>query len=660
MGGSNYSSRSHLRRLLLRSLTISLVASAAVRAQNGNILPGNNLIVDGIPPIAISLANTAAPYQESFADSLLGWDPVKPEMIAIRQRPQAWEIGRIATAGESLQRFAYVPGGCYGTHYQPLGESLIFRIDETSGTEVTQLYRYDIATRSKTLLTDGKSRNLYPIWSNSGEWLMYSSTRRNGKDLDIYVVKPSDPKSDRMIAQLDGEDWAAFDWSPDDRKAIISDYKSINESYLWILDIESGKKTLLTPAQEGEKVFNGPNAQFSKDNKGVYHLTDRDSEFQRLAYVDIATGRYTYITRHIQWDVEDFALSRDRNLLAFITNEEGISRVHLLDTTTGKELSVPKLPTGVITELRWHNNNNYLGFVLSSTSSPGDIYSLDVKAGKLERWTTSQTGGLEATTLPEPELIKWKSFDGRMIPGFLYGPGAKHSGKRPVLIDIHGGPWVQYRPGFRGMDNYFTSELGIAMIYPNVRGSSGYGKTYLKLDNGVLRENSYKDIAALLDWIKTQPDLDADRVLVRGASSGGNAALAVAADHSTKIRGAISISAPSNLGTLLESLDPWRQGRAREEYGDERDTKVRQNLEKIAPLTNVKKIKVPLLLIHGKLDARIPVAQSETMIAAAKGEKIPVWSLLIKNEGHGFGDPKTKDYVFLSQVTFIQRYLLAQ
>jgi dipeptidyl aminopeptidase/acylaminoacyl peptidase len=441
---------------------VALFASARIAAQNDVIAPGTDLTIEGIPPIPASLAKAADFDRNSVAYSLLGWDPEKLEIVLIRRHALAWQIGRAAAPGETPRTFTYVPAGCYETYYHPSGKSLIFRIDDTLGKEITQLYRYDIESRSKTLLTDGKSRNLYPIWSNSAEWLMYSSTRRNGKDLDIYAVKPADPKTDHLVAQLTGEDWAAFDWSPNDRKVILSDYRSINESYLWTLDVATGQKTLLTPIQKGQRVFNGSYAQFSKDGKGVYHITDRDSEFQRLAYVDIATGRYTYLTTDLTWDVEQFTLSPDRTRLAFITNEEGISRLHVLNTETGRELTTPKLPPGVISGLKWHNNSIHLGFALNSTTSPGDIYSIDLKEGKALRWTESSIDGIDAAALPNPEIIKWKSFDGRLIPGFLYRPPANFTGRRPVLIDIHGGPDIQHRPDFRGKDNYFTSQLGVA------------------------------------------------------------------------------------------------------------------------------------------------------------------------------------------------------
>lgn len=640
----------------LRSLVI-VTLTVVVLAQDGEILPGPKLIVDGIPKIPASLLMPVTKYGNTYAYSLIGWDPIKPEVVVLQKSPRMWDIARIKVAGESPVAFTYAPSRCIDTFYQPQGKSLVFTVDYTSGAELNQLYYYNIATQKGRLITDGKSRNLYPMWSNSGEWLIYSSARRNGKDLDIYVVKPDDQESDRLVAQVNGADWAAFDWSPDDRKVIISDAKSTNESYLWILDVSTGAKSLLTPSRRGEKIFNGSYAQFSKDSTGVYHITDRDSEFQRLAYVDIATGRYTYLTSQIAWDVEEFVLSPDRSLLAFITNEGGISKLRILNTASGKELPVPKLPAGIINGLRWHISGSYLGFAISSTTSPGDIYSTDVKTGALEKWTRRSAARVQSAALSEPELIEWKSFDGRMIPGYLYRPAAKFTGKRPVLIDIHGGFGFQYRPGFRDKENYFTSEMGIAMIYPNIRGSGGYGKTYMKLDNGYNREDSYKDIGTLLDWIKVQPDLDAEKVIVRGASLGGNVALAVATMYGDRIRGAISWAGASNIATCLETVDPWYKDGFREEYGDERDSTMHQYLERIAPVRNIKKAGAPLLIVHGSLDARVPVSESEQMIAAAKREGIQVWSLFVTDEGHGFGDPTTRSFFFLTEVVFVDRYL---
>src|SRR5439155_8766081 len=257
---------------------------------------------------------------------------------------------------------------------------------------------------------------------------------------------------------------------------------------------------------------------FSRDRKGLYVTTDRDAEFHQLAYLDLATKKHTALTGHITWGVEDFDLSRDGKWLAFVTNEDGVSVLHVLETATGQERPVPKFPVGVIGGLQWHANSTELGVTFESVRTPADVYSYNVTTDTVERWTYSETGGLNTESFVEPELVRWKSFDGRMISGFLYRPPATFTGKRPVIVDIHGGPEGQARPGFQGAQNYFLNELGVAIIHPNVRGSSGYGKTILTLDNGFRREDAYRDIGALFDWIETRPDLDPARVMVTGAS----------------------------------------------------------------------------------------------------------------------------------------------
>src|SRR5262249_16412481 len=252
------------------------------------VSPPAGILHDGIPPVPKAVQMEAYPYRFSMPSTLLGWDLVKPEPVVMRYFQGSRQAGRVHSPGTTPQLFtAFTPPFFRDFYYQPNGDYFIYRKDE-NGDERYQLYRYDVDTKSATLLTDGKSRNLYPIWSHSGKWLMYSSNRRNGKDLDIYMINPLDPKSDRMVAKLDGEDWAVFDWSADDKKVILSDYRSTAESYLWVFDITSGQKTALAPTSKTS--FNGSYACFRRDNRGVYIISDRDSEFQRLAYVDVASG----------------------------------------------------------------------------------------------------------------------------------------------------------------------------------------------------------------------------------------------------------------------------------------------------------------------------------------------------------------------------------
>jgi dipeptidyl aminopeptidase/acylaminoacyl peptidase len=340
------------------------------------------------------------------------------------------------------------------------------------------------------------------------------------------------------------------------------------------------------------------------------------------------------------------------------TNEDGFSVPRLLDVATGRVTIPPGVPAGVITGLLWHANGRDLGFTLASARSPADVYSLDAETGKIERWTCSETGGLDPGAFAEPERIAWESFDGRRIPGFLYQPPARFRGPRPVVIQIHGGPESQSRPGFLLRHNFLLNELGVAMIFPNIRGSAGYGKTYLQLDNGFRREDSYRDIGALLEWIGTRPELDAERVMVTGGSYGGHMTLAVATRYDDRIRCSVDIVGPSNLVTLLENTAEYRKDLRRAEYGDERDPEMRAFLERTAPLNHAERITKPLFVIQGGNDPRVPRSESEQMVAAVRRNGTPVWYLMARDEGHGFAKKRNVDYQLYATVLFMEEFLL--
>jgi dipeptidyl aminopeptidase/acylaminoacyl peptidase len=625
----------------------------------GQVTPGDNLVGQGIPPIPSGLVESVARYINGRDAEVLDWHPTRHEMLIatfFADIPQIHLVKFPGGARTQLTFFADNPAR--GVSYHPTtGDYFIFSKD-VGGDQNYQIYRYDFSTGDVTLLTDGKSKNSPGIWSNSGDGIVYGSSRRNGKDVDLYIMDPSHPSSDRMLAQLEGGGWTALDWSPDDRTILALNEVSANESYLWAFDVATGRKTALTPKSGSETVFYGA-GQFSRDGKGVYVTTDRSSEFQRLAYIDLQTHQYTFLTDYIKWDIQEFKLSPDGKLIGLIANQDGLTVLHLIDARTGSDIHLVNFPVGyVFGALCWHKNGRYLGFSMDSVRSPADAYALDTKTLAVERWTYSEKGTVNTDSFVEPKLVRWKSFDGLPLSGFLYSPPAKFSGKRPVIIDIHGGPEGQFQPYFQGRDNFYMNELGVAMLHPNIRGSTGYGKEFLKLDNGFLRENAYKDIGSLLDWIKTQPDLDADRVMVTGASYGGHMALVVAARFSDRIRCAIDIVGPANLVTFLENTAAYRQDLRRVEYGDERDPKMRAFLEQIAPLNNATKITKPLFVIQGMNDPIVPRSESETMVAALRKNGTPVWYLMAKDEGHGFFKKNNSDFQFYATVLFMKEYLL--
>ena len=414
---------------------------------------------------------------------------------------------------------------------------------------------------------------------------------------------------------------------------------------------------MLTP-KSAEKIAWGP-ATFAKNGKSLFLVTDKGTEFKQLYRMDLATRALAPLSAGLKGDVEGFDLSDDGKILAFVTSEDGASQLHLLATASGEMMPAPKLPLGVIGGLRWHKNNRDLGFTLSAAKSPCDVYSLDVRSGKIDRWTESETGGLEPQGFVEPELVRIKSIKGLEFSAFVYRPDpAKFPGPRPVLINIHGGPEGQSRPVFQGRNNYFLNELGVAVIYPNVRGSTGYGKTFLTLDDDFKREDSVKDIGSLLDWIATHPGFDKDRVAVIGGSYGGYMVLACMTHYSDRLRCGVDIVGISNFLTFLKNTQDYRRDLRRVEYGDERDPAMAEYLQKISPTTNVDKITKPLFVVQGLNDPRVPVTEAEQMVKAIRDHGNTAWYLMAKDEGHGFQKKKNADFLFYSVIQFLQQNLL--
>ena len=645
-----------MRRVAVVVLT--LAAGVAIGAQEKVIAPNESLVASGIPAIPASIAVAAAPYTESRSVGLWDWAPMGHTMLIGTRFADVVQAHAVAMAGGERRQLTFFPDRVLGASFEPTAGNYMVVERDVGGDEFTQLYRFDLATGRATLITDGgKSQTGMGPWSHAGSWLAYNSSRRNGTDKDLYVIDPSDPKTDRMVLQVDGGGWRALDWSHDGKKLLAEQYISVNESYLWIVNVASGAKTLVTPKGAEKVAYDG--GAFSRDDRVVFTITDLGSDFTRLSSIDVASGSVSALT-HEAWDVEEFALSRDGRTIAYVTNEDGVGKLHLMDAVSHRTMAAPKLPVGVVGGLAWHPDGTMLGFTINSARAPSDAYVLSLTTGKVARWTFSETGGVDLSAMPEPELVKWKTWDGRMISGFLYRPPKRFTGKRPVIVNIHGGPEGQSRPTWLGRNNYFVNELGIAMLFPNVRGSTGYGKTFVALDNGVLREGTYKDINALFDWIAAQPDLDAQHVLVTGGSYGGHMTLAVATYYSDRTCCSVDVVGISNLATFLEHTESYRRDLRRAEYGDERDSATRAFMERTAPLNNAQKITKPLFVVAGLNDPRVPYTEAEQIVAAARKNSVPVWYLLGKNEGHGFAKKANADFQFYATVQFVNQYLLAQ
>ncbi|HTD86897.1 MAG TPA: S9 family peptidase [Candidatus Binatia bacterium] len=629
---------------------------AALAAIGTQAQTPDNLVTEGVPPITPELRADVGRYLEFRAASFQSWQPVRREMLITTRFGDTPQLHLVKMPGGARKQLTFLPEPVGGGAFQPKkGDYIVFGQD-VGGGEFFQLYRYDLSDGKTTLLTDGKSRNTGARFSWSGKSLAYSSTKRNGKDTDIYVMDPLQPDKARLVFEVSTPGWQVTDWSHDDSRLLLIEYISINETYLHVLDIKTGKAELITPKTDDKIAYS--DAKFAPDGKSFYVLSDKGSEFQRLVRFDPLTKLENVLTADIARDIDDMAISSNGELIAIVINEDGAGVLRVLDAKTGKERRSPNLPLGIVSGLHFHENNRDLAFNVSSARAPADVYSLDVKSGKVERWTESETGGLNADSFPEPEMFKVNSFDGTPISAFIYRPDTgKFPGRRPVIISIHGGPESQARPGFQARNNYYVNELGIAIIYPNVRGSAGYGKTFLTRDNGFKREDSVSDIGAIIKWVKQDQLLDFDRIAVMGGSYGGYMVLA-SMMHYPHVRCGIDVVGISNFLTFLKNTQDYRRDLRRVEYGDERDEKMREFLEKISPATNADKIKKPLFVVQGKNDPRVPLSESEQMVKNIRDRGGKVWYLMAKDEGHGFGKKKNADYQFLASILFLKENLL--
>ena len=643
-------------------LAAALLLSAAAHAQDV-VAPPAALVLEGVPPVAASVAAQVAKYTEFKPTGFAGWHPTKLEMLIVRRHKNTPQIHRLAKPGGALELLTDYPEPVRGASYEPKEGKFIVFAKDTGGNEVFRGYRREVGSADAVPITPEGQRVQDVTWSNSGQQIVYSTVpvNRQGSmdkiDSTLYITDPLQPEAARKITELEGGGWFGFSFSPDDKQLVYLEYISVNESYLWLMDIATGKARRIIEKGSEQVAYGG--TKFSRDGKGLYTVTDRGSEFQRLTYIDLATMQHATLAADINWNVSSIDLSDDGKLLAFVVNDDGNNVLRIMSTAGHKLLPSPKLPLGTIGAVDWHKDSSNLALSVTSAPSPSEVYSVNVKTNQLTRWTTHEAMELDASKFVEPELVRWKTFDGRMISGFLYrATAAKFPGKRPVLINIHGGPEAQFQPGFGGRNNYFLHEMGISLIFPNVRGSEGYGKTFLKLDNGRLREDSVKDIGTLFDWIATQPDLDAARIAVAGGSYGGYMSLAVATLYSDRIAASIDVVGISNFVTFLERTESYRRDLRRVEYGDERDPEMRKFMESIAPLNRAANIKKPLFVVQGKNDPRVPYQEADQIVATVKKNGTPVWYMVANDEGHGFGKKANADYQFYATISFLNQYLL--
>jgi dipeptidyl aminopeptidase/acylaminoacyl peptidase len=632
------------------------------------ILPNANLRADGIPPISKAVAERVGAYSEFRGHGFADWHPTRREMLITHRAADANvpQLYRIEKPGGAIERITDFPEPITGGSYDASGRYVVYTRD-TGGNEASRVYRMELATRTSVLLSPEDTRSGYD-WNEARTALLVTSVpvdrtaaggRREQVSTTLTLVDVDKPDVRQRVAELPGSNWFDFRFAPDDGSLVAVRYMSATHSELWRIDVKTGEQQRLLPAENTAAPATYFHFDFSPDGSRLYLSTDAGSEFQQLAEYRFATRELRILSTGTPWDVKAAALSRDGRRLAAVFNVEGRDELRMVDPATATEAAVTAVPRGQVSRLSWHRTRPAeLALMLSSPVSPAGVITYDAERKTAERWTQPHTAGIDPGTFQDAEVVRWPSFDGRVISGVLTRPPARFKGPRPVLVAIHGGPESQATVNFNGRWNYLINELGVALLEPNVRGSSGFGKTFLDLDNGVQREDSVRDIGALLDWLKTTPGLDASRVMVQGGSYGGYMVLASLVHYSDRLRGGIDVVGISDFVTFLNNTESYRRDIRRAEYGDERDPAVRGVLDRISPLANAHRIKAPLFVVHGRNDPRVPYTEAEQIVSKARASGSPVWYLLADNEGHGFARKANADFFFYSLVAFIERYLL--
>jgi dipeptidyl aminopeptidase/acylaminoacyl peptidase len=634
--------------LLLESAAIGAPSPALTHRERGN------LVLEGVPPRDSALAERLQQYRHSREATFLDWLPDGAMLVATRFG-EVEQVHRIAAPLGMREQLTFYPDPISTARAPHIAtwSGFVFLKDQDADAN-TQLFYYGANSRV-TQLTQGKFVHGGPLWSNDGKRVAFYGNDRNGVSYDIYVVDIGSPSAPRLVAGGQQDTWYPLDWSPDDRKLLLWKYVSGRESYLYIADVYTGT---LTPVDESGHKIGIRSAKFAPDGRGLYVVSDEDGEFAQLRYIDPVSHETRRLTADIPWDIEDFDVSADGRYIAYVANEDGLSHLTVLDTTQKLEQVPAGLPGGRVRDLRFDRAGRRLALSVESPQSPRDVYVFDLNHSALERWTRSEAGPVDVSTFVPAELIRYPTWDRvnggqRMISATLYRP--RSAGPHPVLIAIHEGPESQYRAGWDPFVQFIVNELGYAVIAPNVRGSLGYGKTFVRLDDEALREDAVKDIGSLIVWIGLQPMFDREHVVAMGRAYGGYMTLATLAAYGDRLKGGVVEEGLSNFVSFLDATAPDKRDLWRAEYGDERDPKTRAYLSRISPLNNVALIRRPLLIAQGLNEPRASAADSQQIIWRLRGKGVEVWSVMAKDAGQDLQRKASEDAYLETVAMFLAK-----
>ncbi len=637
-------------RLTAISLAAMAVAIAPAFAQDApERITEGNLVMENIPDVPAAVRDRLQQYNNVRSAGFSDFAPDGGIYITTRFG-ETTQIHHVAEPMGMRRQVTFFDERTSGANVRPGDSGQFVFTRDVGGDEFFQGFLFDPANATATAFTEAGTRNSSVSWNDDGSLVAWYRQTDGDPNADILIADPSDPDSLRVALEGEGLMIPAA-WSSDSSQILILRYYSITHADIYALDVASGELTEILP--DLDVAYGG--MTFAEGDESIYVITDWESDFRRILEVQLDDFSVRQVSGDHDWDVQGMDLSPDGSKLVYTINNGGNAEMHMIDPDTGETMDVPELPLGLIGGLQFNDDGTQLGFTHISARSPGDAWSYDIASGDLTRWTQSEVGGLNTEELVEPELITFESFDGLEVPSFYYP--AKGEGPHPVIIDIHGGPESQERPNFNSRIQYWVNELGISVLAPNVRGSAGYGREYLLMDNGFNREDSVRDIGALLDWVESQPELDAENVVVYGGSYGGYMVLASMVHYSDRLAGGINIVGISNFVTFLENTNGYRRDLRRAEYGDERDPEMFEHLQAISPSNNADQITAPLFIIQGYNDPRVPASEAEQILQAVRDAGGDPWFLMAMDEGHGFRKQSNIEFQRETETLFLSEIL---
>jgi dipeptidyl aminopeptidase/acylaminoacyl peptidase len=557
--------------------------------------------------------------------------------------PQVWAV---EASGGWPDQLTFFQDKVWTLATAPGGDGLICTRD-VGGNERYQLFFVsDDGAEVRRLTQDDQAIHHFGAWSHEGDRVAYVSNAQNSVHFDVYI-HPLDGGEPAMVFQSEGN-FRVLAWSPDDSQLILSHEVSSAHQPLYVLDLTSGGIRPLIPLDEPASQRQ---VRWAMDGT-VYLLTNRDRDFIGLARLDVEAGQVTYLADH-PWDVEALAVSPDARKLAYTINVDGYARLTIHDLASGKSTQVSGLPGGVTAEPVFSPDGARLAVSVQSPQHNLDVWIVDVDTLTCRRITQSSLAGIPQASLAKPELIQYTTFDGRTIPAFFYRPPGVEP-PLPVILYVHGGPASQIQADFDPRFQFFLSR-GYAILAPNVRGSSGYGKAYMALDDVRLRMDSVTDLKYAVEWLRASGVAAPGRIAIYGRSYGGFMVLAAITTFPDLWAAAIDVVGIANWVTFLENTGPWRRAHREREYGSlESD---RAFLKSISPIYQVDRIQAPLLVVHGANDPRVPVTEADQIVEGLRERGHPVAYLRYPDEGHKISKLRNRIDSFTKMADFLAQYL---